>query len=168
MCIRKTLFFPVIYMLLCSFFIIVSCNGLDPDAKKEVIRESKEVKQDPVQKEGIHFKHIPLENALEMAAKENKMVFIDYYADWCQPCKMMDKNVFANQVIYEFFNKNFINVKMDVEDGAFGQKAAAKHNVMAMPTLMLIDPEKGVVMNERGYRDVNGLLTAVQNAMGSR
>ena len=159
-------FSSLMYMVICSIFITASCNSLDPNAKKEVVRESKEVKNDPVPTEGIHFKKISLESALKMAAEQNKKVFIDYYADWCQPCKMMDKNVFSNKDIYGFFNKNFINVKMDVEDGGFGQEAAAKHNVMAMPTLMIIDPEKGVVMNERGYRDVNGLLAAAQKAVG--
>ena len=33
---------------------------------------------------------------LELAQKEDKLIFIDLYTTWCLPCKMMDQNVFTH------------------------------------------------------------------------
>ena len=33
----------------------------------------------------------------EMAVKEGKLVFIDLYASWCPPCKMMERHVFSRK-----------------------------------------------------------------------
>jgi len=46
------------------------------------------------QKEGIKFTHQNWNQVIIQAAKEDKIIFIDAYTDWCQPCKKMDKQVF--------------------------------------------------------------------------
>ena len=48
---------------------------------------------------------------MEKAKSENKIIFLDFYADWCAPCKQMDKEVFQDNRVGEFFNENFINFK---------------------------------------------------------
>ncbi|MCC5916761.1 MAG: thioredoxin family protein [Cryomorphaceae bacterium] len=152
-----------IFALPLFLILFAACSG--GSSNEIIVREKNQPSSEGVelQTEGIAFRKMSLDDAIKMAASQNKRVFIDYYADWCAPCKMMEKNVFTQAEVYEYFNEKFINVKMDVEDNSFGSEAAAKHNVMAMPTLMVIDPEKGVVLNERGYRDANGLLAAVKS-----
>ena len=54
--------------------------------------EQAEVKRN--NKRSIVFEEMGLKEALEKAKKENKLVFIDAYTAWCQPCVMMGKNVF--------------------------------------------------------------------------
>ena len=49
-----------------------------------------------------------LSAVLKLAEKENKLVFIDVYATWCLPCKMMDRDVFTHQETADKINKNFI------------------------------------------------------------
>ncbi|MCP9199389.1 thioredoxin family protein [Gramella sp. GC03-9] len=44
-----------------------------------------------------------------------KKVFIDFYADWCQPCKRMDREVFTDPEIQDMLNRKYYAVKMDVE-----------------------------------------------------
>ena len=56
-----------------------------------------------------------LYGAIELAAKENKMVFIDFYTTWCGPCKRMSKEVFPQQEVGEYFNRTFISLKLDAE-----------------------------------------------------
>lgn len=113
----------------------------------------------------IQFYRIPLEKAFELAREQNKMLFVDFYADWCQPCKMMDNNVFTVPEVYTLFNDRFINVKLDVEDRAHGSQAAANYNVAAMPTFMVIHPDEGVKLNIRGYRDPQSLIGQVQQVL---
>ena len=45
------------------------------------------------------------------------MIFLDAYASWCGPCKMLQKNVFTKKAVGDFYNSKFINVKMDMEKG---------------------------------------------------
>ena len=50
------------------------------------------------------------------AQKENpKKIIVDVYADWCGPCKMMDKNTFTNKDVVKYINDNFYAVKFDAE-----------------------------------------------------
>jgi thiol:disulfide interchange protein len=48
------------------------------------------------QSTGINFQKIDLEAAKKIAAKENKLIFIDLYTTWCGPCKLMAKNTFTD------------------------------------------------------------------------
>jgi len=145
-------------------FMLLGCTS-QVEGDKEVVREKRSFEKSEAKNTIAFYKNISLDEAIALAQKENKQVFIDYYADWCAPCKVMEKNVFTDEAVYSFFNERFINVKMDVEDRSVGSEAAAKHNVSAMPTLIIIDPEKDVIMRERGYRDASGLLNAAQSAL---
>ncbi len=133
-------------------------NAPAPETKSQEIVQDKNPNS-------IQFYRISLDKAFELAREQNKMLFVDFYADWCQPCKMMDKNVFTVPEVYTLFNDRFINVKLDVEDRAHGSQAAANYNVAAMPTFMVIHPDEGVKLNIRGYRDPQSLIGQVQQVL---
>src|SRR5690554_7048278 len=40
---------------------------------------------------GIKFENLTFEEAIQKAKEENKLIFLDAYAVWCGPCKMMDR-----------------------------------------------------------------------------
>ena len=68
-----------------------------------------------VQAGGIDFFHGTWEEALEKAKKEDKLIFVDAYTTWCGPCKRMSKQVFPQDAVGEFYNKNFVSMKIDME-----------------------------------------------------
>ena len=51
--------------------------------------------------QGVNFRPLSYTEAIELAAKENKMVFIDFYTTWFGPCKRMSKEVFPQQEVGE-------------------------------------------------------------------
>lgn len=97
--------------------------------------------------DGIQFFKGNWQEALEFAKKEHKYIFMDAYAEWCGPCKRMAREVFTQKELGDFFNKHFINVKMDMEKGE-GPKLASKYKVTAYPTLYFIDGE-GEIINQK-------------------
>ena len=115
--------------------------------------------------QGIEFFHGTLEEALEKAKLEEKVIFVDAFAVWCGPCKRMAKNVFTQQKVGDFFNKNFINMKLDMERGE-GLKFRQKYPVSAFPTLFFLDAKGDVVHKQKGAQQVDGLLALAKMVLG--
>ncbi len=86
-----------------------------------------------------------LDAAIALAKQENKYVFVDTYASWCGPCKVMDR-VFEESEVSNYFNANFINVKIDME-GPQGDKMLYDYEVVWLPTLLVIDGS-GMVLSK--------------------
>ncbi len=114
--------------------------------------------------EGIQFFGGSWDEAIETAKKEHKLIFMDAYAEWCGPCKRMAKEVFTQKELGDFFNKYFINVKMDMEKGE-GPKLAQKFKVSAYPTLFFIDGAGEVVNVQVGGVNAEQLLGLAKVSM---
>lgn len=46
---------------------------------------------------GIRFAEGSWKELLETAKKEGKLIFVDCYTEWCQPCKQMEQQVFPSK-----------------------------------------------------------------------
>lgn len=99
---------------------------------------------------GMKFEEPDFKTVLAKAKKENKLVFLDAYAVWCGPCKLMVKNIFPLQTVGDFYNANFINVKIDMEKGE-GIELAKKFKVQGYPTYLFIDGDGNEVHRTMGY-----------------
>ena len=96
------------------------------------------------QNRSMEFDHGTWNEALAKATKENKPVFVDAYTTWCGPCKWMTKNVFTNDTVADFYNKNYVCVKMDMEKGE-GVDLAKQWGVKAYPTLLFFDSKGDLI-----------------------
>nr|WP_320120430.1 thioredoxin fold domain-containing protein [uncultured Marinifilum sp.] len=107
--------------------------------------------------QGIEFEHIGFQQALDKAKAEGKMVFMDCYTVWCGPCKHLAKNVFPQKEVGDYFNANFVNLKMDMEKGE-GPALLKKYGVKGFPTLLYLDAEGNVLYKRVGGTDPEGLI----------
>ena len=91
------------------------------------------------------------EEALILAKKENKLIFLDIYATWCGPCKKLKKNTFSNEEVGKLYNSNFINVSFDGEQ-AEGLMLMNRYHLRGYPSLLFIDSTGKVVEQSGGYK----------------
>ena len=107
---------------------------------------------------GIKFDETAWNEILQKAREDNKLIFVDAFTTWCGPCKKMSKNVFTNRRVADFYNKKFINVKMDMERGD-GPGLATDYDVFVYPTLLFIDGNGTLVHRAAGYHDVGQFVS---------
>lgn len=113
--------------------------------------------------QGIKFEDTSFATILAKAKKENKLVFIDAYASWCGPCKLMVKNVFPQKPVGDYYNSHFVNAKIDMEKGE-GIELAKKYNVKAFPTYLFVDGNGEVVHRTLGYVEENDFIQFAKDA----
>jgi thiol-disulfide isomerase/thioredoxin len=114
--------------------------------------------------QGMEFFNGSWEEALAEAKKLERIIFVDAYAEWCGPCKRMANNVFPQNKVGEFYNKNFVNVKLDMEKGE-GLVFRKKYPVSAFPTLYYIDYTGTVVQMVRGAQTVEDFIKLGRQAL---
>lgn len=117
-----------------------------------------------LQAQKIEFREISFNEGLEAAAEEGKPIFIDAFTTWCGPCKWMSANIFTDKSVAEYYNANYVCLKIDMEKGE-GLDIAKKYQVRAYPTLLYLD-EKGerLLVKVGASREPQGYIDAGEQA----
>lgn len=104
------------------------------------------------------------EEGMKVARAEKKPVIIDFYADWCLPCKQIEADIFKNA---EFISasERFVKIKLDCTDPA-GEGATVKNKKYAspyMPYIIFYDGEgKKSDIEVRGYTSLKEMLDTLR------
>jgi len=114
----------------------------------------------------LNWVHYQNETMAELQ-QEGKPIFIDFYADWCAPCKEMDRTTFKDERVIEI-SKQIIMVKVDcTTPDENTKKFMAQFDVTGMPTLVFIDKKGKEVleMREIGYLGAENFLEKVSRLL---
>lgn len=84
---------------------------------------------------------------VDKAKKENKLIFVDCYTDWCGPCRQLAANVFTKDEVADFFNAKFVNAKFEMEKDEDGVTLKEQWQIRAFPTLVFYDPATDQVVH---------------------
>lgn len=113
--------------------------------------------------EKITFETTTWKEILAKAKLEKKLVFLDAYAEWCGPCKMMEKNVFTLPSVKAYYDANFINARIDMEKGE-GPGIAQKYGVRSYPSFLFINGDGELIAQNRGYMGEQDFLSIAKEA----
>ena len=115
--------------------------------------------------QGITFFKGSFNEALAEAKKQNKPLFVDFYATWCVPCKRMAKEVFTLPEVGEYFKPRFISLQVDAEKPE-NKEIAKQYKVEAYPTVAFIAPDGRTIGVNVGALGKEDLLEAAKIVAG--
>ena len=142
---------------------ICSCSG-EKKQSEPAVQESKSdiVEQKTEENKGTNFQNITLQEAIDKAKSEGKLVFIECHTNSCGPCRMMKKNIFPQSKIGEYMNEHFVAIMQNMDEGE-GLTIAKKYGVAIYPTYLIVDTEGNCVGQIIGAdKDADSFLSKIQ------
>lgn len=128
-------------------------------------------------KQGIQFKeNLSWAQIQQKAKAENKYIFVDAFATWCGPCKMMDKEVYSNLLVGQTVNDKFIAVKVQMDETAKddeqikswyadAQEIKKIYGIAAFPSFLFFSPDGKLLHKDFGYRNVDDFINLIHLAL---
>ncbi|MEO6917124.1 MAG: DUF255 domain-containing protein [Chitinophagaceae bacterium] len=126
---------------------------------------------------GMVFEHgMTWKEILAKAKTENKYIFMDAFTTWCGPCKMMAANIFPLENVGSFFNKNFINVKVQLDTSkedndnvkkwyADAHMIMTDYKVNVFPTYLFLSPDGKLVHRAIGSSPADVFIAKGKDAL---
>lgn len=109
----------------------------------------------------VQFVVKPLPLVKDMAARQGKLYFVHFTAQWCMPCRWMDENTFSDPALSDFVQQHYIAVKMDIDD-TYGLKCKEEFAVQKIPTVLIFNTKGEVIDRREASIDAGALLTLLQ------
>lgn len=117
----------------------------------------------------IHFKDITYAEALKLAAKEKKIIMIDFYTDWCGWCKKLDRDTYSSEEIGKYADENVISIKINADDkGGVGSAFSKKLGITGFPTIVFFDADGKEIHRVVGYKPAPAFIQELQKAVDNK
>tara|TARA_R110002096_G_scaffold332841_1_gene526848 strand:+ start:8732 stop:9220 length:489 start_codon:yes stop_codon:yes gene_type:complete len=103
-----------------------------------------------------------IESAQNLASNADKNIMVFFTADWCSPCRIMKRQVFADNDIMKTMDAKVVPVEINIDD----QNAEAlvkQYNIGATPTTIFIDPQGKVIDYAVGKVKKSKFLEMLEN-----
>ncbi|MDQ3073727.1 MAG: thioredoxin family protein, partial [Bacteroidota bacterium] len=111
----------------------------------------------------INFLQDDFSQALRLAKKQKKPLFVYFSTDHCGACRQLERFCMSQDDVGEFFNDNFISVHLNPEEGAAG--LAGKWGVRGVPAMLYVDTKKNIVHKTVGYKDKEHFMEESRKAL---
>lgn len=116
----------------------------------------------------VHFTIVDTRQSWDSTQKASletgKPIFVAVHTDWCKYCKLMEQEVYRDEQVSSYFNRFFINIKMDGEK-EFGKTFAGLYSIKGFPTLFFMNGSGGVLQRVNGYTEAANILGFARKAL---
>jgi len=102
------------------------------------------------------------ESKYELSLKNKEKMIIDFYADWCIPCKELDGLTFSDKRVVEISRK-YTAYKVDMTQTLSDEteKLRNKFNIIGMPTVLIINSEGKEIERFTGFINADEFLKSI-------
>ena len=98
------------------------------------------------------------------ALSDDKIIMIDFYTDWCAPCKLLDSDTFTNEEVIQYVDNNFIPIKINAES-EYGMPLYEKFKGTGYPMIIFLDKEKNEIDRFYGFYPPNDFILKLNNIL---
>lgn len=95
-----------------------------------------------------------LADAMAEARQTGRPILVDFSADWCPPCRVMQHDVWPNDEVEALANTHFIPVMIDVDAN---QADAMQYNISSIPTVAVLNPD-GTEIAREGFMSRSAMV----------
>jgi len=103
-----------------------------------------------------------VESAKKLAVNSDKNMMIFFTGTWCSPCKIMKRQVFADDEVKKAMDEKIISLEINIDDPK-NEKLVKQYNIKATPTTIFIDSEKNVIDYAVGKVDKSKFFKMIKN-----
>ncbi|MDF2192602.1 thioredoxin family protein [Paraflavitalea sp. CAU 1676] len=126
---------------------------------------------------GVDFEvGLSWQEIVDKASSKGKSIFVEIYATWCGPCKVMDKLIYPNDKVGSLVNDKFISVKVQVDTGKLdngnvkktypiARYLESKFNLSGVPTFLFFSPDGKIIHKDEGYKEYTSFVKMVKDAL---
>lgn len=123
--------------------------GQRGEALRETLQQAREkAERKKRNSRSVSFLEAGLKQAAEKAAKEDKLIFAYLPFDHCQACLLIEKDVFTLDSVADFFNKNFVNIRLTAGQAPLFLK---DNEVSDKPVFLFFNGKGKVVYRAGGF-----------------
>lgn len=100
--------------------------------------------------------HKDFEAAQKLARQLNRPLLIHFSAEWCGPCRRMDRTVLNSAAVLNHIASATVGVKVDSDKR---RDLVKKFNVRSLPTDVIVDSNGRVLAKSEGYQEQRQYLS---------
>jgi len=97
--------------------------------------------------------------AIRTAADSGKPVFVDLWAVWCEPCKIMEETTYRDPRVIEAMN-GFVPLKLDADSNEIFQE---RYEIGGLPTTVFLDGRGREISRLVSLVDADALLESMSS-----
>tara|TARA_R110002126_G_scaffold124451_3_gene266456 strand:+ start:34447 stop:34926 length:480 start_codon:yes stop_codon:yes gene_type:complete len=103
-----------------------------------------------------------IESAQKLAVNSDKNIMIFFTGTWCSPCKIMKRQVFADDEVKKAMDEKIISLEINIDDPN-SQALVKQYNIGATPTTIFIYPSGKVIDYAVGKVDKSKFLEMIKS-----
>jgi thiol:disulfide interchange protein DsbD len=117
----------------------------------------------PSNKKSIGWQHYKPE-IVSVSLSGSKGMIIDFYADWCIPCKELDANTFSDERVITIAN-DFVTIKADMTKSLSPdvETLRNKYNIVGVPTVLIINDKGKEVQRLTGFVNADEFIKLLKS-----